>query len=95
MPYGEESQPLMTFITEWGYFIHLRMLLGHLVSGDTYSCRYDEIIKTVACKVKVVNDTLLFNKTKKRPTTTLWNICRHEKKMESSSTGINFNLART
>ena len=55
----EESQPLTTFITEWRRFMYLRMPQGYFASGDAYTCRYDEIIKDFARKIKLVNDTLL------------------------------------
>ena len=58
----EESQPQTTFIMECGHFMHLRMPQGYLDSGYTYVHRYDKIIKDVPCKVKIVNDTLLFDK---------------------------------
>ena len=56
IPLDEESQPLKTFIMEWGRFMYLRMPLGYLASGD------DKIIKDILRKVKIVNDTLLFDK---------------------------------
>ena len=42
--------------------MYLRMPQGHLASGEAYTCRYDKIIKNIPCKVKVVNDTRLFDK---------------------------------
>ena len=38
------------------------MTQGYLASGDAYTRRYDEIIKNVPCKIKIVDDTLLFHK---------------------------------
>ena len=35
---------------------------GYLASGDAYTRRYDEIIKNVPRKIKIVNNTLLFDK---------------------------------
>ena len=61
IPLDEESQPLTTFITEWGRFMYIRMPQGYLASGDAYTRRYDEIIKEVPRKVKIVDDTLLFD----------------------------------
>ena len=55
----EESQPLTTFITEWRRFMYLRMPQGYLASGDAYTRRY-EVIKDIARKIKLVNDTLLY-----------------------------------
>ena len=57
----EESQPLTTFITEWGRFKYLRIPQGYLASGDAYTRRYDEVIKDIARKIKLVDDTLLYD----------------------------------
>ena len=57
----EESQLLITFITEWGSFMYLRIPQGYLASGDVYTRRYDEVIKDIARKIKLVDDTLLYN----------------------------------
>ena len=46
----KESQLITTLITEWGRFMYLRMPQGYLASGDTYTRRYDEIIKDVPRK---------------------------------------------
>ena len=61
IPLDKESHPLTTFIIEWGKFRYLRMPQGYLASGDTYTRKYDEIIKDIPCKVKIVNDTLLYD----------------------------------
>ena len=58
----EESQPLMTFITEWSCFMYLRMPQGYLASDDANIHRYEEIRKDIPCKVNVVDDNLLFDK---------------------------------
>ena len=42
--------------------MYLRMPQGYLASGDTYTRRYHEIIKNDPHKIKIVDDTLLFNK---------------------------------
>ena len=63
IPLDEESQPLTTFITEWGRFMYLRMPQGYVASGDAYTRRYDEIIKDIPRKIKVVDDILLYDKT--------------------------------
>ena len=55
----EESQPLTTFITEWGRFMYTRMPQGFIAAGDAYTSRYDEIIAEVPRKVKIVDDVLL------------------------------------
>ena len=57
----EESQPLTTFITEWGRFLYLRMPQGYLASGDAYTRRYDEVIKDIPRKVKIIDDALLYD----------------------------------
>ena len=57
----EESQPLTTFITEWGRYMYLRMPQGFLASGDAYTRRYDEVIKDLPRKVKIVDDALLWD----------------------------------
>ncbi len=57
----EESQPLTTFLTEWGRYQYLRMPQGFLASGDAYTRRYDEIIKDVNQKIKIVDDSLLWD----------------------------------
>ena len=57
----EDSQSLTTFITEWGRLMYPRMPQGYLASGDAYTHRYDEVIKDIARKIKLVNDTLLYN----------------------------------
>ena len=57
----EESQPLSTFITEWGRYMFKRMPQGYLASGDAYTRRYDEIISDVPRKVKIGDDTLLWD----------------------------------
>ena len=61
VPLDNESQPLTIFITEWGRFMYLRMPQGYLASGNAYTWRYDEVIKDVPCKVKIVDDTLLYD----------------------------------
>ena len=61
VPLDKESQPLTTFITEWGRFMYLRMPQGYLASGDAYTRRYDEVIKDVPRKVKILDDTLLYD----------------------------------
>ena len=57
----KETQPLTTFITEWGKYIYLRLPQEFIASGDAYTRRYDEIIKNFPCKVKIIDDTLLYD----------------------------------
>ena len=37
----KESQPLTTFITEWGRYMNLRLPPGFIAAGDAYTRRYD------------------------------------------------------
>ena len=55
----KDSQGYTTFITEWGRYLYQRMPQGFLAAGDAYTRRYDEIIKDVPRKVKIVDDALL------------------------------------
>ena len=57
----EESQLLTTFITEWGLYMYRRMPQGFRGAGDAYVSRYDDIIKDVPNKVKIVDDACLFS----------------------------------
>ena len=57
----EESQLLTTFITKWGRYMYLRVPQGFLSAGDMFTSRYDDIIKDVPRKVKIVDDTLLYD----------------------------------
>ena len=58
----KESQLLTMFITEWGKYMYLRMPQGFRGAGDAYVSRYDDIIKDVPRKVKIVDDTCLYSK---------------------------------
>ena len=53
----EESQNLTTFITERGRYVYLQMPQGFMASGDVYTRRYDELIKHIDRKVKIIDDT--------------------------------------
>ena len=56
MPFcSTESQTLTTFITEWGRYMYLQLPQGFLTSTDAYTRRYDEIIKPIPCKAKIVD----------------------------------------
>ena len=57
----EESQLLTTFITEWGRFMYLRMPQGNLASGDAYTRSYNEVIKDIDRKIKLVDNTLVYD----------------------------------
>ena len=41
--------------------MYLRMPQGCLASGDAYIHRYDIVLKDIARKIKLVNDTLLYD----------------------------------
>ena len=56
-----ERQPLTTFITEWGRYLYLRLPHRYLAAGDAYTRRYDGVIKDLPQKVKIVDDTLLYD----------------------------------
>ena len=55
-----ESQPLTTFITEWGRCMYLCLPQGYLASGDAYAKRFNELIKEVRQKINIVDDALLY-----------------------------------
>ena len=42
-------------------YMYLWMPQGYLAAGDAYTWRYDEIIKGVPRKIKIVDDTLLYD----------------------------------
>ena len=88
IPLDEESQPATTFIRECCRFMYLRMPQGYLDSSDAYTRRYDDIIKEVPCKVKIVDDN--FNKTIKEAFYKTLDYLL----LESSSTEKNSNSAR-
>ena len=60
---SEDSQHLLMFITEWGRYIPLRMPQGYFASGDAYTQRTDNITKDVKRKLKIIDDTLLYDET--------------------------------
>ena len=59
----KDSQMLTAFITHQGRFISKRGAQGLNCTGDFYTCRYDEIIAHVPRKVKIVDDTALWDDT--------------------------------
>ena len=56
-----ESQPLTIFITEWSRYLYSPLPQGYLAAGDAYTRCYDEVIKDIPRKVKIVDDTLLYD----------------------------------
>ena len=59
----EESRNLTMFITPWGRFRYCRAPQGFLAAGDAYTRRADEICKNVENLSKVIDDSLIFDKT--------------------------------
>ena len=59
----EESRHLLIFITEWGRYMPLRLPQGYSASGDAYTHRTDNITKDVERKLKIVDDSLLYDNT--------------------------------
>ena len=72
VPLDSGSQPLTTFITEWGRYMCLRMPQGYSAAGDVYTRRYDEIIEGVERKVKIIDDTLLYDESIKQHFYHVW-----------------------
>ena len=58
----KESQNLTAFITPFGCYRYQRAPQGQSESGDTYPKRADKITKEVERHCKVVDNTLLYNK---------------------------------
>ena len=56
-----KSQPLTTFVTEWGCYLYLCLPQGYLAAGDAYTQCHDEVIKDIPREVKIVDDTLLYD----------------------------------
>ena len=61
VPLDEESIKLTTFISEFGRYECLHSPQGHVSSGDGYTSAYDDIIKDVSRKKKIVDDTCLYD----------------------------------
>ena len=59
----EDSRHLLIFITEWGRYMPLRLPQGYFASGDAYTHRTDNITADVERKVKIVDDSLLYDYT--------------------------------
>ena len=57
----EASKPLTAFITPWGRYESNRVPQGWIAAGDVYTRRYDEIIEPIPRKLKIVDDTLLYD----------------------------------
>ena len=57
---NKESQLLTRFITEWGRYMYIHLPQGYIASGDAYTRWFDELIKDVHQKIRIVDDTLLY-----------------------------------
>ncbi len=57
----EESSKLTTFITTLGRFRFLRAPQGLRSSGDAYTRRFDEVLVDIINKVKIIDDSLLYD----------------------------------
>ena len=56
----EEDRHYTTFITPWGRYRYCCAPQGFLASNDGYTRRFDEIISDIKNKVKIVDDTILW-----------------------------------
>ena len=59
----ESTKDATTFITEWGRYRYCRAPMGFHVSGDAYTRRFDDITVDQPQVVRVVDDSLLWDKT--------------------------------
>ena len=57
----KESQHLTTFLTEWGRYMYICLPQGYQAYGDLYTRQFDELIKDVCQKIKIVDDALLYD----------------------------------
>ena len=57
IPLDQESQTLAIFITDQGRYMNLQMPQGFKAPGDIYTKKYDNIIKNIPNKKKIVDDT--------------------------------------
>ena len=56
----ERDRHLTTFITPWGRYRYCVAPQGYIASGDGYTRRFDEIVADFPCKVKSIDDTLMW-----------------------------------
>ena len=63
IPPDKENQPLTAFITECSKYMYDQLPQRFLAGGNIYTCQcqYDGIIKATECKVKWVDNTLLYD----------------------------------
>ena len=62
IPLTPDSSETTTFITEFGRFQYLRAPQGFKASGDAYTRRMDDITAKVTNKIKIIDDTMLYEK---------------------------------
>ena len=60
VPLTPESSEATTFITEFGRYQYQRAPMGYAASGDAYTKRLDDITAEVHNKIKIIDDTLLY-----------------------------------
>ena len=63
VPLCFEDRHYTTFITPWGRYRYRTTPQGYIASGDAYTRRFDEIASDFTNKIKVIDDTLLWEDT--------------------------------
>lgn len=63
VPLCKEDREYTTFITPWGRYRYCTTPQGYISSGDGYSRRFDAIVSDIPQKIKVIDDTLLWEDT--------------------------------
>ena len=61
IPLHPDDKHLTTFITPRGRFRYCVAPQGYIASGDAYTRRYDELVMDFPCKVKCIDDCLLWS----------------------------------
>ena len=61
LPLSAAAKEAITFITEWGRYRYCRAPQGFHAAGDAYTRAYDDITMDVPRKVKIVDDSLLWD----------------------------------
>ena len=56
----EEDRAYTTFITPWGRYRYCTAPQGYVAAGDGYSSRFDGIVSNIPNKMKVTDDTCLW-----------------------------------
>ena len=65
IPLDEESQPLTAFISQFCRYIYMRATMGLIINGDVFNARRDAALQGSQHFVKIVDDILIFGKTKR------------------------------